>query len=82
MSIAFTTGGKLVPQTAIYREGFTSFNTVLTEVDVMEIEAVEIDQIQTVLTSDGLTVELQLLDGLSGSLADENFTVDLDFDCF
>lgn len=82
MSIAFTTGGKLVPQAAIYRERFTGIDAALVEVDAMSVEAVEIDQMQTVLTSEGLTVELQLLDGLSGSLADENFTVDLDFDCF
>ncbi len=81
MSIAFTTMGKLVPMAAIYREQFTGFDTSLSEVDVIIVQALEIEQMQSVLTTEGLTVELQLLDGATGTLAEENFTVDLSFTC-
>ena len=82
MSIAFTTMGKLIPQYAVYREQYSGMDAGLYEVDVIESNASEFEQIQAILTSDGLTVELQLLDSITGTIADETFDVDIDCSIF
>lgn len=78
MSISLTTHGMLWPHADIIREQFLSFDVEVQNVTLIEVTAEELGDIEISVTADSLSVEVEVIDSLTGEIATSDVDVDLE----